>query len=141
MVFFQYDIPELKELALKWIRSTIHSRDVMQELASDFTAMYRFPLFAPIPRLTEHRNSFPEIREICLQQLANALCTHDRAKTSKDLMSAIRGSIHGDSESIICPETRGAIFDMLAKGYAPTSRLPYAAPVSKVATSCAILAR
>jgi hypothetical protein len=39
---FQYDIPELKALALKWIRATIHSCDIMQELASDFTAMCKF---------------------------------------------------------------------------------------------------
>lgn len=59
MTLVQYDIPELKELALKWIQSTIHSRDIMRELASDFTTVYRFRLFAPVLRLTKKRNQFP----------------------------------------------------------------------------------
>ena len=133
MTFFQYDIPELKELALKWIRSTIHSCDIIQELASDFTAMYRFPSSLVSPSLLSNEIRFPEIREICLQQLANALCASDRVNTSKNLMSAIQGCIHGNSGSIIDPETRGAIFDMLNKGYTPTNRLPYATPVSNMA--------
>lgn len=45
-------------------------------------------------------------------------------------MSTIRASIHGDYEPTIDPETRGAIFDMLAKGYTPTRRVPYVTPVS-----------
>ncbi|KAF9781707.1 hypothetical protein BJ322DRAFT_1077750 [Thelephora terrestris] len=106
----KYDIPELKTLALKWIRATIHTCDIMQELASDFTA------------------TFPEIREICLEQLASALCGADRANVTKNLMSAIRSSVRGDPDSTIDPETRGAIFDMLTNGYTPTSRIPYAAP-------------
>ncbi|KAF9649446.1 hypothetical protein BDM02DRAFT_3113878 [Thelephora ganbajun] len=106
----KYDIPELKALALNWIRATIHSCDIMQELASDFTVM------------------FPEIREICLQQLANALCAGDRVNTAKNLMSTIRSSIHGGPDSTIDPETRGAIFDMLTKGYTETTRIPYNHP-------------
>jgi hypothetical protein len=76
---------------------------------------------------------FPEIREICLQQLANALCANNRVNIAKNLMSSIRGSIHGDAESIIDPETRGAIFDMLTKGYTLTSRVPYLVRVRGIA--------
>lgn len=74
---------------------------------------------------------FPELRKICLEQLANALCASDRADTSKNLISTIQGSIRGDSELVIDPETRGAIFDMLAKGYTPTNPVSYVASVSK----------
>ena len=78
---------------------------------------------------------FPEIREICLQQLANALCGDDREHTTRNLMSTIRSSVHGDCDPSIDPETRGAIFDMLIKGYTQTSRIPYVPRVSHVARS------
>lgn len=116
---------------MDWIRSTIHSCDIIEELASDFTALYKLYSFAFIPMLTGINNTrFPEIREICLQELANALCMGDRTTTTDNLISKIRGSIHGDPDSGIDPETRGAIFDMLTKGYSRTIWPPYVPPVS-----------
>ena len=78
------------------------------------------------------------MREVCLQLLGNALCASDRASTTKKLMSAIRSSVHGDPDSSIDPETRGAIFDMLTKGYKQTTHTPYLPPVSYAIrfTSC-----
>jgi len=78
---------------------------------------------------------FPEIREVCLQQLAKALCSGDRVNTTKNLMSAIRGSVHGHPESSIDPETRGAIFDMLANGYPQTSQSCIIHGVSRIVGS------
>jgi hypothetical protein len=47
-------------------------------------------------------------------------------------MATIRSSIHGDPDCSIDPETRGAIFDMLTRGYTQTSRAPYVSPVSRI---------
>lgn len=108
----------------------------MQELESDFTAMYNFPLSLLCLGLLEcEKTRFPEIREICIQQLANTLCGMDRVDTIKNLMSALRSSIQESSEYSIHPETRGAIFDMLAKGYTQTSRIPYTHSVSRIIRS------
>lgn len=79
------------------------------------------------------KNRFPEIREICLQQLANALCGTDRMNATTMLMSAVRSCLYGDLDSSIDPETRGSIFDMLTNGYIPTSRVPYVVPVNNMA--------
>ena len=55
ITLFQYDIPKLKALALDWIRATIHSCDIVRELASDFTATYKYSSFASVPNLTENQ--------------------------------------------------------------------------------------
>lgn len=75
---------------------------------------------------------FPEIRAIFLQELANKLCAGDRVDATNHLISTIRGSIHGNPDSNIDPETRGALFDMLTKGYTRTVWDPYVPPVSCV---------
>ena len=134
ITLFQYDIPELKALALDWIRTTTHPSDIVQELTSEFTAMYRFRSFAPISKLTRCAETrFPEIREVCLQLLANVLCARDRANITKELMSAILSPVTPDFS--IDPEIKGAIFDMLIKGYTRTNHTPYVLPVSSIICS------
>ena len=103
----------------------------MQELASNITALYKFHSFTSIPILTGlYKIRFPEIRAVCLQELANKLCAGDRANAANNLISTIRGLIHGNPDSNIDPETRDVLFDTLTKGYARTVWGPYVPPVS-----------
>ena len=90
----QYDIPELKELALAKIQQDLSKCNIVEEVFSKYTSwsVVIFSLWMPDFSLV---GRYPELRELEIRELARTLLSSNSGPTLKSLKKKINRYTHG----------------------------------------------
>ena len=94
----QYDIPELKELALRRIRQDLSKCNITEEVFSKYTSWSVVLLVSLLAFGFSPMDRYPELKELGLRQLARALLSESSEpdRTLVSLKQKIKSYTHGE---------------------------------------------
>lgn len=126
----QYDVPELKTLALNRIRGGLGKCDIVEESFSIFTSRYAMHIASPNQLLTPGYR-YSEIRDLYIGQLAHIWVTDSTEATRVNVEKKIDSYVEGDLQH--ATEMFSALWKIANKDGnvpAPPSPAPDVSPLS-----------
>ena len=95
-MFSQYDIPELKELALRRIRQDLSTCNITEEVFSEYTSRSVVLLVSLLIFDFSPMDRYPELKELRLRQLARVLLSSEPDRTLVSLKKKIESYTRGE---------------------------------------------
>lgn len=92
----QYDIPELKELALRQIRQDLSKCDITEEVFSKYTSWSVVLLVSHLAFDFSPMDRYPELKELGLRQLARVLLSSEPDRAMASLRGKVKSYTRGE---------------------------------------------